>query len=490
MKNTLLAFVLILTLLSPVNAAPPTSGQFLFQRKPASGPFEQFGVTPVANRAFGWDGTDVVMFELSSTATTITGTIPYTQVSGLGAAAIAPTGATGLLLLSNTSAAAARITLGLVIGTNVQAWDADLDTWAGKTPYAGNLVITTGKTLTSTNTLTFAGTDGSTLNIGAGGTLGSAAYSNFDGAFSSLTGKPTSIAGYGITDGVTLTGAETLTNKTITGGSASNLAITGTASINLTGAAQISAPTVVSDGDMRAGGGMLVGSGSFVELSYDSGGGNIMLRSAAGTLQQVFYDEGLEHHGVLYRWPIGDSATIAKVGQIADVADAGQFEGQLGYNFTSGHLERFDTGSWNPAIKVSDSDYAMDAGMLSGAAADTDATPNTIAKRDGGGGLTGDFNGTFFGDGSNLAGTTAGTLAAGDDARFTTAGAITILGGTLVAGTATISNEGLSGKSPWVQSTNSSITNMGALSVTVSGTTATIKSMNVLDTSTFNLFFQ
>lgn len=68
--------------------------------------------------------------------------------------------------------------LGLVIGTNVQAWDADLDVWATKTPYAGNLTITTGKTLNATSSLTLSGTDGSSLAIGAGGTLGSAAYTN------------------------------------------------------------------------------------------------------------------------------------------------------------------------------------------------------------------------------------------------------------------------------------------------------------------------
>jgi hypothetical protein len=79
-------------------------------------------------------------------------------------------GATGL------TAATGRTSLGLVIGTNVEAWDVDLDTWATKTPYAGNVTVTTGKTLNSTNTLTFSGTDGSTLNIGGGGTLGSAAY--------------------------------------------------------------------------------------------------------------------------------------------------------------------------------------------------------------------------------------------------------------------------------------------------------------------------
>jgi hypothetical protein len=77
---------------------------------------------------------------------------------------------------TNLVAATGRSSLGLVVGTDVQAWDADLDVWATKTPYAGSVVVTTGKTFTDTNNLTLSGTDGSTLNVGAGGTLGTAAF--------------------------------------------------------------------------------------------------------------------------------------------------------------------------------------------------------------------------------------------------------------------------------------------------------------------------
>ncbi len=47
------------------------------------------------------------------------------------------------------------------------------NTWTAGT---GTLTLGAGKTATISNTLTFAGTDGSTLNVGTGGTLGTAAY--------------------------------------------------------------------------------------------------------------------------------------------------------------------------------------------------------------------------------------------------------------------------------------------------------------------------
>ncbi len=65
----------------------------------------------------------------------------------------------------NRSPSQVRTDLTLVIGTNVQAWDADLDTWAGKTPYAGSITITTAKTFNVTNSLTLSGTDGTTMTF-------------------------------------------------------------------------------------------------------------------------------------------------------------------------------------------------------------------------------------------------------------------------------------------------------------------------------------
>ena len=54
--------------------------------------------------------------------------------------------------LANTSTA--RTNLGLAIGTNVQAWDADLDTWATKTAPSGTVVGTTDSQTLTNKTLT------------------------------------------------------------------------------------------------------------------------------------------------------------------------------------------------------------------------------------------------------------------------------------------------------------------------------------------------
>ena len=91
---------------------------------------------------------------------------------GLGTAALQDVGA------FDPSGSVTPSSLGLVIGTNVQAHSSNLDGWATHTPFSGTLSITSGKALSVGNSLSISGTDGSSLNIGAGGSLGSAAFTD------------------------------------------------------------------------------------------------------------------------------------------------------------------------------------------------------------------------------------------------------------------------------------------------------------------------
>ena len=60
-----------------------------------------------------------------------------------------------------------------------------------------------------------SGTQVPALVINSKGVVTSASMVDVTPAWANITGTPTTIAGYGITDGVTLTGSQTLTNKTI-----------------------------------------------------------------------------------------------------------------------------------------------------------------------------------------------------------------------------------------------------------------------------------
>lgn len=130
------------------------------QSAPAENGVYVVGVTPARASEFDtYDehpGSLIVVAEGSTYADTV-----WLSTSNSGgtlnttAIAFSQTTATGALLASNnlsdiTNAGTARSSLGLVIGTNVQAYDADLDTWATKTAPSGAVVGTTD-TQTQTN---------------------------------------------------------------------------------------------------------------------------------------------------------------------------------------------------------------------------------------------------------------------------------------------------------------------------------------------------
>jgi hypothetical protein len=108
-----------------------------------------------------------------------------------------------------TNAATARTNLGVAIGTNVQAWDADLDTWATKTAPSGTVVGTSDSQTLTNKTIN---ADNNTLSgIAASSFVLSNSSGNIDGA-AAQKAIPSGVV-VGTTD------TQTLTNKTISGSS-------------------------------------------------------------------------------------------------------------------------------------------------------------------------------------------------------------------------------------------------------------------------------
>jgi hypothetical protein len=122
---------------------------------------------PIASPTFTGTVTIPTSFVIGAVTVTTTGT----QLNYLNAAT-GTTGTTSTNLVFSTSPTLVTPTLGAASATSINkvAITAPAS--------SATLTIADGKTLTINNTLTFSGTDSSTLNIGGGGTLGSNAYTS------------------------------------------------------------------------------------------------------------------------------------------------------------------------------------------------------------------------------------------------------------------------------------------------------------------------
>ena len=170
--NRVLSFLIVFSIAGPLLAQ--STGDYSFSRKTATGAAQDWLSSPAADRLLFYDySAGRVAYLTLGSGLSITGTT-ITSSGGGG-------GTWGSITGTLSSQTDLQSALDAKLGTSAaaaayQPLDSDLTGWAAKTPYVGTVVVSSGKTFTASNTVTLTATDGSTLAIGGGGTLGTAAY--------------------------------------------------------------------------------------------------------------------------------------------------------------------------------------------------------------------------------------------------------------------------------------------------------------------------
>lgn len=165
----------------------------LTPNSPTAGDIVVAGTLATANGGTGLTGfaaANNAIYSTSSSALTA-GTLPV-LAGGTGVTTATGAGA----VVRATSPTLVTPTLGVALATSLNGLTVSSST--------GTLTIANGKTATFSNTLTFAGSDGTTVNFGAGGTLAAVAYSGSASDLSSgtlpsgrLSGSYTGVTGVG-----------------------------------------------------------------------------------------------------------------------------------------------------------------------------------------------------------------------------------------------------------------------------------------------------